>query len=134
MNQKALALSYQKAVEGFLLNLHAEGYSQSTIDIYKWGLAKFATHVPENIQEIRKENLLSAFSSARNEGLKPASIQNIWIAMRSFFTWTEKELSLRRVDEGIPLPKAPEPIVKPSRRTKSSAFSRLVTIRKGRLP
>ncbi len=113
MNQKALALTYQKAVEGFLLNLHAEGYSQSTIDIYKWGLAKFATHVPENIQEIKKEHLLSAFSSVRYKGLKPTSIQNVWIAMRSFFAWAEKELSLKRVDKGIPLPKAPEPIIKP---------------------
>jgi len=87
MNQKALALTYEKAVEGFLLNLHAEGYSQATIDIYKWGLAKFATHVPENIHEIQKAHLLSAFSSARKKSLKPASLQNIWISMRSFFNW-----------------------------------------------
>ena len=113
MNQRALALTYQKAVEGFLLNLHAEGYSQATIDIYKWGLAKFASHFPENIQDIRKEHLLSAFSSVRDKGLKPASIQNVWIAMRSFFTWAEKELSLKRVDKGIPLPKASLPIISP---------------------
>ncbi len=68
MNQKALALLYQKAVEGFLLNLHAEGYSQATIDIYKWGLAKFVTYVPENFQDIKKEHLVSAFSSIRNKG------------------------------------------------------------------
>ena len=98
MNQRALALTFQKAVEGFLLNLHAEGYSQATIDIYKWGLAKFATYVPENIQEIKKEHLLSAFSSVRDEGLKPASIQNVWISMRSFFNWAEKERSIKRVE------------------------------------
>ena len=40
MNQKALALTYQKAVEGFLLHLHAEGDNQSTIAINKWGLSK----------------------------------------------------------------------------------------------
>jgi len=57
MNQRALALTYQKAVEGFLLHLHAEGYSQATIDVYKWGLAKFATHVPDDIQEIKNEHL-----------------------------------------------------------------------------
>lgn len=113
MNQKALALTYQKAVEGFLLNLHAEGYSQSTIDIYKWGLAKFASHFPENIQEVDKNHLLSAYSSLRTKGLKPASIQNVWISMRSFFNWAEKELSLKRVDKDIPLPHAPEPIIKP---------------------
>jgi integrase/recombinase XerD len=113
MNQKALALTFQQAVEGFLLNLHAEGYSQSTIDIYKWGLSKFATHVPDNIQDIEKEHLLIAFSTVRDKGLKPASIQNVWIAMRSFFNWAEKELSLKRVDKGIPLPKASEPIIKP---------------------
>ena len=113
MNQRALALTFQKAVEGFLLHLHAEGYSQSTIDIYKWGLAKFATHFPENIQEVDKNHLLSAYSSLRTIGLKPASIQNVWIAMRSFFHWAEKELSLKRVDKGIPLPIASPPNIKP---------------------
>jgi len=90
MNQKALALTFQKSVEGFLVHLHAEGYSQSTIDICKWGLAKFATHVPESIQEITKEHLLSAFSSVREKGIKPASIQNVWIAMRSFYLFGRK--------------------------------------------
>ncbi len=113
MNQKALALSYQKAVEGFLLNLHAEGYSRATIDIYKWGLSKFIAHVPDNIQDIKREHLLAAFSSARDAGLKPASMQNVWIAMRSFFMWAEKELAIIRVDKNIPLPKAPEPTIKP---------------------
>ena len=67
MNRKALALAYQKAVEGFLLNLHAEGYSQSTIDVYKWGMAKFATHFPENIQDITKKHILSAYSKLRDK-------------------------------------------------------------------
>ena len=94
MNQRALALSFQKAVEGFLLNLHAEGYSQSTIDIYRWGLAKFAKHFPDDIHDIEKKHLLSAYSALRDNGLKPASIQNVWIAMRSFFKWAGKELGL----------------------------------------
>jgi len=113
MNQKALALTYKKAVEGFLLHLHAEGYSQSTIDIYKWGLAKFVTHFPENIQDIEKKHLLLAYSALRDNGLKPASIQNVWIAMRSFFHWAEKELGFSRIDIGIPLPKASPPIIAP---------------------
>ena len=61
MNQSTLALSFQKAVEGFLLHLHAEGYSQSTIDIYTWGLSKFIPHIPENIEEISKNDLLKTF-------------------------------------------------------------------------
>ena len=113
MNRKALALSYKKAVEGFLLRLYVEDYSQATFDIYKSRLAKFDPHIPDNIQEITKEHLPTAFSSARDKGLKPASIQNIWIAMRSFFTWAEKELSLTRVDKDIPIPKALEPIIRP---------------------
>ncbi len=104
MNQKALALTYQKAVEGFLLHLHAEGYSQSTIDIYKWGLSKFYSHFPKYVQEVTKKHLLISYSDIRNKGLKPASIQNVWISMRSFFNWAENELSISRVDRGIPLP------------------------------
>jgi len=72
MNQKALALIYQKAVEGFLSSLHAEGYSQATIDIYKWGLAKFATQFPKNIHDIEKKHLVSAYSALRDKGLKPS--------------------------------------------------------------
>jgi site-specific recombinase XerD len=45
--QKALVLSFQKAIEGFLLYLHAEGHSQSTIAIYKWGLSKFIPYIQE---------------------------------------------------------------------------------------
>ena len=107
MNQSTLALSFEKSVEWFLLNLHAEGYSQSTIDIYKWWLAKIANLLPKNIREMKKEHLLSTFSYSREKGLKPASIQNIWIAMRSFFKWAEKELGISRIDIDIPLPKAP---------------------------
>ena len=113
MNQKALALSYQKAVEGFFLNLHAEGYSQSTIDIYKWGLAKFAKYFPENIRDIEKKHILSAYAALRVKGLKPASIQNVWIAMRSFFNWAIKELGISRIDIDIPLPKAAPPLITP---------------------
>lgn len=113
MNQSTLALSFQKAVEGFLLNLHVEGYSQSTIDIYKWGLSKFIQYIPESIEEISKNDLLRTFSEVRKDGLKPASIQNVWIAMRSFFDWAEKELGLLRVDIEIPLPKATPPNIKP---------------------
>jgi hypothetical protein len=50
-----------------------------------------------------KNNLLSAFSSTKNEGLKPVSIQNIWIAMRSFLTRAEKKFPSTRVDSGTTL-------------------------------
>jgi integrase/recombinase XerD len=113
MNQSTLALTFQKAVEGFLLTLHAEGYSTSTIQIYKWGLSKFGEMVPENISGIRKEDLLKVFASARDSGLKPASLQNIWIPMRSFFEWTHKEFNLPRPDTDIPCPKAEAPTISP---------------------
>ena len=64
------------------------------------------------MDQINKEHLLSAFSSIGDKGLKPASIQNVWIAMRIFFDWSEQELSLTRVDRCIPLPKAPEPTIR----------------------
>jgi len=113
MNQKALALTFQKAVEGFLLHLHAEGYSQSTIDVYKWGLSKSCQHIPESFHEVTKNHLLIAYSDIRNEGLKQASIQNVWIAMRSFFKWAERELGIPQIDIDIPLPKASPPNIKP---------------------
>ena len=113
MNQSTLALTFEKVVEGFLLNLHANGYSKATIDIYQWGLAKFATYFPAHIHEVRKEHLLATFSGLRDAGLKPASIQNVWIAMRKFFSWANKELCIERVDESIPCPKASPPLVVP---------------------
>ena len=113
MNQKTLAFTFDKAIEGFLLNLHANGFSKSTIDIYKWDLLKFRPYVPEDVGSISKEDLLNSFSAIRESGLKPASIQNVWIAMRKFFSWVSEEFNFTRIDKGIPCPKVTPPIIKP---------------------
>ena len=113
MNRSTLALTFEKAVEGFLLTLHAEGYSQSTIAIYKWGLYKLSNFTPINLQEVKKEHLLEAFSTFRDMDLKPASLQNIWTPMRSFFNWAQNEFQLSRPDLNIPCPQAVPPIINP---------------------
>jgi len=113
MNRSTLVLTFQQAVEGFLLDLHAEGYSQSTIDIYKWGLNKFKPHIPIKLIDISKNDLLITYSALRSEELKPASIQNVWIAMRTFFAWSSKKFGLNRIDLDIPCPRVTPPAIVP---------------------
>ena len=75
MNQKALVLTFQKAVEGFLLHLHAEGYNQSTIVIYKWGLAKFAAYL---LKILMCEPCGSGIGGIQSKGDSSQTLQEFW--------------------------------------------------------
>jgi len=108
MNHRALM--YSQAVDGFLLSLRSNGYSNSTIQIYKWGLSKLPD---KQLASIRKEDLQEVFTSLYNSNLSMASIENIWIATRSFWNWAEKEFSIQRPDNDISKPDVPDPDIVP---------------------
>ena len=108
MNHRQIAFSI--AVDGFLLSIQAEGYSPETIKIYKWGLEKL--RAPEDLNDLNKKHLQETFSRLYKE-LSPASIDNVWIALRSFMEWAEGEFEIERVDLSIKRPRYKSPEINP---------------------
>jgi integrase/recombinase XerD len=118
-------MKLSKALEGFSISLAADGYSQNTIQVYKWGLGIVEDYLTNpNVKEITSKDLIKFMAWVQSEyipdrknkdksPLSPASIENIWIAIRSFFNWAENELKLQRPDLSINRPKYSPPITKP---------------------
>lgn len=119
-------MKLDKAIEGFLIAKSADGYSQNTIDLYQWGLdsllrftknPKVADISPKDLQAFMVW-LQNEYKPNRTNGstkpLSPASRENIWIALRSFFNWADVELSLEcRPDENLARPKYQSKVIQP---------------------
>jgi len=116
-------MKLSKAIEGFLLAKQADSLSPSTAQIYKWGLDKLVDylHDPE-VDTITTDDLRRWFQFLRTEykpqgirakeRLAPASLQNFWRALKSFYTWGESELGLKRQDN-IRRPAGESPVTVP---------------------
>lgn len=106
------------ATEGFILHLQAEGYSPSTVTLYKIVLDNLAAFLNDpDVETISFHNLQKymvylqtdyvprRFGSS-NKPLSGSSLQNHWKAIRTFFKWCSEELELKnRPDIRLKLPK-----------------------------
>lgn len=107
------AMSLSKAVEGFLIAKSAEGYSQATLNIYKWALTtmvehlndpEFKTITPSQIQAFYaylQTDYVPKRSNKDTSPLKPRSVENAWTAIRSFYNWATADLGLKKRPDGI---------------------------------
>lgn len=115
----------RKALEGFKIDRQALGYSPNTVRIYLDCLSVLADYLGEvEISEINKDDLIRFLHYLRTEykpkrfsgsekPLSPATIDNYWIAMRSFFKWAEETLEIENISDGIPRPKFAPPEIIP---------------------
>ena len=119
-------MNLEKAIEGFLIAKAADGYSPNTIDRYQWGLTILLFYVKNaNVHEITKKDLQAFMVWVQSEyqphrpnddttPLAPASRENIWIAIRSFFNWAEVELKLdSRPDNRLARPRYQSKVIQP---------------------
>lgn len=110
-------MKFSKALVGFLFSLKAEGYSVSTVDLYRIMLNTLIAFLQDpEVNTITSQDLTQYFAylrydyAPRRNGdnqtpLSGSTLQNHWKAIRSFFKWGEEELKLdKRPDTRLKLP------------------------------
>lgn len=116
-----------KSIEAFLLSISANGYSQSTRELYAWALGLMSGNLgpDRDIKDIKPEDMDRFWAWVRNEytpvrksgsiaPLAGRSLENIWTAERSFFSFCEESGRLkRRPDLRIKRPEYSERIIEP---------------------
>jgi integrase/recombinase XerD len=115
-----------KAIKGFLISRAADGYSENTIALYQWGLELLCSHLNNPEVETISNTEVQAFMVWLKNGyqpnrpngnstpLSPASRENVWIALKSFYNWAEVELDLdTRPDKNLKRPKYQPKVIQP---------------------
>ena len=115
-----------QAIQGFLFTLRAEGYSQATIDLYKYVLTTLTGFLDNpDVQTIQAGDLTRYFAYLRTDyipnrkngsgaQLSGSTLQNHWKGIRTFFRWATDELSLRqRPDAKLKLPPNNPKVIQP---------------------
>ena len=106
-----------EAIEGYLLDSAAEGYSELTLRVYRSALLTMADFLGESNeladiqpQEIRDfmRYLRTEYRPRRKSGnldpLSTASLHRYWKAVRSFFGWAERHWGISRPDSDLKMP------------------------------
>jgi integrase/recombinase XerD len=108
-------MNLSNAMDGFFFTLKAEGYSQATVDLYRFMLTNLSDFLGNReVADIGATDLTRFFAYLRAEypqtksngkPLAGSTLQNHWKAIRRFFRWAEEELGLKsRPDIRLKLP------------------------------
>lgn len=114
-----------KAIEGFLLELRASDFSQNTIDVYSWALRLLINFVGDKELASVGDSDVKAFwvylkdeykpkrPGGNQSPLSPASRQNVWVALKSFYNYASENFDIERADKSIKKPRFSPPVVQP---------------------
>ena len=117
MNQRSPGLLLSKCLDGFLQYKAAEGLSDSTLYSYERDLNRWIQHSGDVLigsvttQQIRAHLawLRTGYQPVRRGGgthpLSPKTIRNVWVALRSFFTWASAEFEIPCPMDAVPAPR-----------------------------
>lgn len=118
-----------RAISGFSQFKAAEALSPGTIRGYVAALAAFAHRIGDRpIADIASDDIVAYFSFLRTDyrpqrfdksatqPLSPKSLRNVWICLKSFFTWAAREFALPDPMLAVPTPKYRKAPVTPLRR------------------
>ena len=120
MNRSSLSLSISKAIDGFLTFKVAEGLSQRTVDSYEYYLNQWMNHIgDQDVAKIKTSDLSNYLAWVRTDykpkrwngntdPLSAKSLRNVYIALRAFYSWLNKEFKLPNPAKEITPPKFPE--------------------------
>ena len=114
-----------KAVEGYLLDRQAGGYSSGTVRLYRMYLGILCNFLGDPpVAEIELADLQRFMAYLQNgykprrpsgetQPLSPSAVSNHWKAIRSFFTWCEAALEIKRPDQRLAHPPMKDPEILP---------------------
>jgi integrase/recombinase XerD len=123
MNRSTLSLSISKAIDGFQKFKVAEGLSQRTVDSYEYYLNQWMNHIgDQDVAKIKSSDLSNYLAWMRTEykprrwngntdPLSAKSLRNIYIALRAFYSWLNKEFKLPNPAKEITAPKFPQHVI-----------------------
>jgi integrase/recombinase XerD len=118
-------MQISKAIEGFLLDRQASGYSSGTIRLYRIYLGILRDFLGDPpVDEIKLTDLQRFMAHLQNDYkprrpsgdtslLSPSAVSNHWKAIRSFFTWCEAALEIKRPDLRLAHPPKKDPEILP---------------------
>jgi integrase/recombinase XerD len=118
-------MKLSNALEGFTYHLSSNGKSKNTIAMYKTYLTRLVEYLKDpELTDITSQDIVRFYGFMRHDYIphrlsgdsKPladSTIQNIWIAIRSFYNWVEQELKIPRVDGSILKPEFEYPEISP---------------------
>ena len=113
------------AIKYFRVCKLADGYSPETLAVYDWAhtrLLGFVGDMPVGdieLQQLRnfmlymREDYTPNRAGGSTAPLSSSSLENIWKAVRSFFSWAEVELEIPRPDQRLAKPPNPPPEINP---------------------
>lgn len=113
-----------QAIQGFLLTISGNGYSEETVKNYSRQLNKFSVFlIDKELSLVSTNDIREFFSYLRKTPIvspsgierkaKESTIHAYWKAIRSFYKWAEIELKTERPDKAIPMPRVAKPDVLP---------------------
>ena len=123
MNRSTLCLSISTAIDGFQKFKVAEGLSQRTVDSYEYYLNQWMNHIgDQDVAKIKPSDLINYLAWMRTEykpkrwngnedPLSAKSLRNVYIALRAFYTWLNKEFKLPNPAKEITPPKFPQHVI-----------------------
>lgn len=98
----------------------------STVDRYRWALGLLANHVGHNteMEAIDARAIHGLLRALRvDHELSERSLYDVWVALSSFWTWAEVELSTGHIIKtGVKRPKFPDPEIEPLTRDEIQAL------------
>jgi integrase/recombinase XerD len=106
-----------KALQGFLLALASDGHPEATQNIYRRGIEILIEYAGDVELAAISETTIRDFwlwaqrdyvprrASKDTSPLKPASLDNVWTAIRAFYNWAEAELGIIRPDGKLKRPR-----------------------------
>lgn len=114
-------MKLSEAIEGYLIDKRAEGYSPNTLRLYNEILPKFCAHLGDPpLEQITLVDLqkfmiwLQEDCTTRNgRPLSRARVDTFWKAIRSLFRFCDDALELPRPDLKLKRPEKPDPLVLP---------------------